>query len=96
MGRLFALSHGREQTFAGVFRMAGHESYQEVSRDIVNHAYDIREIHAVREILSVRIDILPQEGYVLIPGLDEFTGFSDYILRPAAALAAADVGDYAV
>ena len=96
MSRLFTLRHRGEQTFAGVFRMTGHETYQEVSRDIVHHADDVREIHSVREILSIGIDVLTQKRDVPVACFHQAARLSQHVLGSAAALAAADVGDYAV
>ena len=96
MGAFFALGHGPEELFGGVFRMAGHEADQEIPGDVVDHADQIGKVHVQTEVLSVGVDVLAEKRDVLIAGGDQLLCLPDDILRQSGTLASAYIGNHAV
>ncbi len=88
LGALFALGHGAEELLRGVARMAGHEADQEVAGDVVYGSYEIRKVAAFAQILAVAVDVLAQQGDVLISGLDQGARLGDDVVKAPRALPA--------
>ena len=76
--------------------MRGHEAYDEIAVDIIYLAQKRCKIHLALAVVSVGIDILPEQGYFFISALDKLARLADYNIAAAAALASADIGNYAV
>ena len=93
---LFALRHGVKQLMRAVLRVRGHEAYDEIAVDIIYLAQKRCKIHLALAVVSVGIDILPEQGYFIISAPDKLARLVDYNIAAAAALASADIGNYAV
>ena len=93
---LFALRHGVKQLMRAVLRVRGHEAYDEIAVDIIYLAQKRCKIHLALAVVSVGIDILPEQGYFFISAPDKLARLADYNIAAAAALASADIGNYAV
>ena len=93
---LFALSHGVKQLMRAVLRVRGHEAYDEIAVDIIYLAQKRCKIHLALAVVSVGIDILPEQGYLFISAPDKLARLADYNIAAAAALASADIGNYTV
>ena len=65
-------------------------------RKSVYLSYEVREVAALVEVLAVAVDVLAEEGDVLIPGLDEAARLCHDVVKAPGALPAPDVGDDAV
>lgn len=75
-----------------VLRVRGHEAYDEIAVDIIYLAQKRCKIHLALAVVSVGIDILPEQGYFFISALDKLARLADYNIAAAAALASADIG----
>ena len=93
---LFALRHGVKQLMRAVLRVRGHEAYNKIAIDIIYIAQKRCKIHLALAVVSVGIDILPEQSYFFISALDKLARLADYNIAAAAALASADIGNYAV
>ena len=67
---LFALRHGVKQLMRAVLRVRGHEAYDEIAVDIIYLAQKRCKIHLALAVVSVGIDILPEQGYFFISAPD--------------------------
>ena len=74
--------------------MAGHEGQPKVSLDGIQLGHQIREV-AIGA-LAVRIDVLTQQGDLLVASLHQLTHLADNVLLGAAPLPASAVGHDAV
>ena len=95
-GHLLAPGHGLKQLLGGVLGMAGHKANQKISGDGVDPLQQVGKIHVQPQILAVGVDVLAQEGDVLIPLLHQLPHLGEDQLRVTAPLPAPDVGDDAV
>ena len=93
---LFALRHGVKQLMRAVLRVRGHEAYDEIAVDIIYLAQKRCKIHLALAVVSVGIDILPEQGYFFISAPDKLARLADYNIAAAAAFASADIWNYAV
>ena len=96
MGHVPAPGHGVKQLGGGVLGLGGHESNQIVSLDLVQLLQKIGKVPRRLQILAVGVDVLPQQGDLLIPLGGQLPHVVDDALRLPAALPAPDVGDDAV
>ena len=96
MGHMAALGHGVEQLIAGVLGLGRHKADQVVAVDLVQLPQQVRKVPGLRQILAVGVDVLAQQGDLLIPLRRQLADLLHDLLRGAAALPAPDVGDDAV
>ena len=96
MRALLALRHRPEELFRRVLRVARHKADHKVARNVVDHAEEIGEVHAVLQVFPVGVHVLPEQGDVLIALPHELARLGEHRLRLAGTLAPADIGHDAV
>ena len=89
-------SHHVDQLFGAVLGVTGHKPQPVIPLHIADFLEQLCEIHRLRQILSVGVYILPQQGDILIAALDQLAGFFQHRLRLPAPLPPPDVGNHAV
>ena len=87
---------GVDQLVAGVLRVAGHEADVVVARHRAEQIEQVGEIHRLCETLAIAVDVLPQQGDLLVPGLHQPPELREDVAGLAAFLAAADIRHDAV
>ena len=90
---LFAVRHGIEQPGACVLGMAGHKPQPKIARHGVQTAQQIGKVNIQPQILAVGVDVLAKQGDLFVPRCDQLAQLLFDLLRAAAALAAAHIGD---
>ena len=93
MTDLFALCHGLEQPGAGILGMAGHKTDAEVAGNGVAQFQQTGKIGEILLIQAVGIDILAQQGDILVALGHQFFQFGNDHVGMTAALSAAHVGN---
>ena len=92
-GDMLALSDRVDQLAGTVLRVRGHEAQPVVALDLIDLFDQLSEGRSRLETLAVAVDVLPQEGDVLVALCDHLFGFLDDDLRLSAAFSAAHIGD---
>ena len=95
-GHMGAPGHGLEELVPGVLGVAGHEADQVVPGDLVDLREEVGEIHGGLQVLAVGVDVLAQEGDVLVPLVHQLPDLRQDVPRLPAPLPAPDIGDDAV
>ena len=88
--------NGVKELAAGVLGVRGHEAQAEFARKLRNLRHEVGKVHAAGQILAIRIDVLAQQGDLLVARGDQPAALLQHVLRAAAALTAAHVGHDAV
>ena len=73
--------------------MTRHKADQKVSRNVVDPPDQVGKIYVFRQIFSVGIDVLPQQGDVLISFLHQAPGFCYDIVRFPGPFPSPHIGD---
>ena len=76
--------------------MARHEAQPEISRELGKRGHEVRKVDAAVQILAVGVDVLAEDGDVLIAGGNQPFDFFNDFLGPSRALTTAHIGDDAV
>ena len=88
--------NGIDQLMAGVLRVAGHKADLIIAGHGAEQVEQVREIDLLFQALAVAVDVLAQQGDLLVAGLHQTAELGQDIPGLAALLAAADVGHDAV
>ena len=89
---LFGLCHHADQVVRKILRMRGHEADTLQSFDLLNLLQQFCKGHRLLQILSIRIDILPQQHDFHHTVFYKSFNLTDDILRFPASLPAAHIG----
>ena len=95
-GNVFTCRHGIKQFLGGILGMAGHETNAEVAFDLVDLGQQVGEIVVDVQVIAVGVDVLAQQGDILVTCFHQLFHFSQHAFGIAAALPAADIGNDAV
>jgi hypothetical protein len=95
-GHLFAPGHGLEELLGGVFGVGCHEADEKITWDGVDRLQQVGEVHGLFQVLAVGVDVLTQQGDVLIALLHQLADLGQNVLWIPGTLTAPDVGDNAV
>ena len=87
-----AFGHHVKEPVGGVLGMAGHEADQVLAGDLVDVLQQIRKVVIQPQVVAVGVDVLAQEGNVLVPGLHQLPDLLQNALGITAALPAPDIG----
>ena len=71
LGNVGAFRHHVKEAVGGVLWMAGHKADEILPGDLVDILQQIREVVADIQVISVGVDVLPQEGDVLVSGFHQ-------------------------
>ena len=91
-GRVGAGGHGFKELLPRVLGVTGHEADKIVPWDFVNLLQEIREIHGLVQVLAVGVDVLAQEGDLLVPRLRQGPDLGKDILHLPAPFPPPDIG----
>jgi hypothetical protein len=87
---------GVDELEAGILRVAGHEADVIVPRDGAKQVQQVGKIHLLLKALAVAVDVLAQQGDLLVARLHEALELGEDVAGLPALFAATDVGHDAV
>ena len=96
LGHMLTPGHGVEQLEAGVLGLGGHEADEIVAGNFVQCGQQVGKVVAGAKVFAVGVDVLAQQGDLLISLGSQLAHLADDLLRVAAALTAPDIGHDAV
>ena len=90
------MGHRVDELTGAIPGVGGHKPHPEVAREVRDRLQKFREVHPFLAVFAVGVDVLAEEGDLLVAGGNQFLRLPEDVLGAAGALSAPDQRDDAV